>query len=463
MDFSYFLYTMIFSKLDILMGYWFIIIPLIFIFSVIKNPNLILNIEDIYNDYFKPPPKGMVILDSIPHKNKNSARYQAIMTYLSLNHNKTIYRSHEVYYKKFNYNLDNAEIVKHFFRIDQNKDFVITPELFGRVETLQKQEKTLDNNMVLEDHYRIKIFSKVKTVPEIINFLDDLVETHEKLNLEKNLAKPTIVESVFNTKEDYFDHHVYRWESNVSFNNRFFENKDKILKQIDFFLNNPDYFEKKGIPYQLGILLHGIPGCGKTSFIKALAKKTNRHIIDIKLTNNINLSELKQLFLNEKLEDDLIIPINKRLYVLEDIDVMGEMVHKREKESELENDFEEIDSKKNFNKKLKQILSQNKETNNMSYLLNILDGIQENKGRIIIMTTNHIEKIDPAIIRPGRIDINLEFKPATKDIAEEILNHYWDSNVKLGFEYKPIPHCSIVEFCRSSETLEETLEKLKIK
>ena len=151
----------------------------------------------------------------------------------------------------------------------------------------------------------------------------------------------------FNEKDDEFDFYSYNWSSSVTFENRFFENKNKILEQVNFFLENPEYFEKKGIPYQLGMFIHGEPGCGKTSFIKALANLTGRHIIDIKLSDNMNLLEFKNIFLEERLAEDLYIPIDKRIYVLEDIDVMGNTVHKRKKKdlsTDLSTDFEMADS-----------------------------------------------------------------------------------------------------------------------
>lgn len=477
MDLNYFIMPMMMAKLETIMEYWIILVPFLLIFYVINNPNTIRNIEDIYEDYFKRIPKGMVILESKPNRNKNSSRYQAIMWYLSTNSNETIHRSSEVYFQKYNYRTEN-EVSKHFFRVDQIPEFKINKDIMGKVETIEKEEKTGDVTSIKEENYRIKIFSYSKSICQLIKFLDNLVDKHQKNQLEKNLSNPIIVESIYNKKDDCFDYYTYKWETNVSFENRFFENKAKILEQIDFFLENPDYFERKGIPYQLGILLHGVPGCGKTSFIKALAKKTQRHIIDIKLNDSINLTELKQLFLDEELDDNIIIPIEKRLYVLEDIDVMGEIVHKRssiKKKSEDSDSDDESPKKtdkkeKNMGKQLLKIFGEatvssapNVENNNMSYLLNILDGIQENKGRIIIMTTNHIEKIDKAIIRPGRIDINLEFKEATKPIINEILSHYWEEKVELVNDYLPIPHCQVVEYCRSSSSLEETIEKLNFK
>jgi len=82
------------------------------------------------------------------------------------------------------------------------------------------------------------------------------------------------------------------------------------------------------------VLLYGTNAVGKTSFIKALANYTQRHIIDIKLGDGIDLGKLKELILNERLQGDLLIPVNKRIYVLEDIDVMGSVVHKRKSTTE---------------------------------------------------------------------------------------------------------------------------------
>ena len=473
MDPGYIIFTMIMGNMKYILDKWYIFLPFLIVFYIIKNPVIIKNIEDFYEDYIQKQPKGTIVLESIPHKNKSSLRYQAIMWYLANNNNPSIHRTHEVFSIKFNYRTDEDES-KQFFRIDQYNEFKITDNIFGKVQTIEKEEKIGDKSEKKEN-YKIIISSHTKTVPELIEFLDDLVKLYSKYQIEKNLSQQNIIEAIYNKKEDFFETMIYKFNTNVSFENRFFENKTKILQQIDFFLENPEYFENKGVPYHLGILLHGVPGCGKTSFIKALAKKTNRHIIDIKLNKDINLTELKDLFLDDKLSESLIIPIEKRLYVLEDIDAMGDIVHKRNSDENSEKfknkkDKDKDDEDKDDKDIKKEILKifgsssdvpkkENVDDNNMSYLLNILDGLQENPGRIIIMTTNHIDKIDPAIVRPGRIDINLEFKPANKKIIEEILSHYWEEDVILDCDIKPIPHCKVVELCRSSTSLEETISK----
>ena len=81
----------------------------------------------------------------------------------------------------------------------------------------------------------------------------------------------------------------------------YFKDKDLVLKKLDFFLNNINWFKDRGNPYTIGFLLYGDPGCGKTSFIKSLLNKTKYHAININLSNNFNLNLLKKLMMMKKL------------------------------------------------------------------------------------------------------------------------------------------------------------------
>ena len=67
---------------------------------------------------------------------------------------------------------------------------------------------------------------------------------------------------------------------------------------------------------------------------------------------------------------------------------------------------------------------------NLSFLLNVFDGILENPGRIIILTSNYPDKIDKALLRPGRVDVNIELKKASVSVIEEILVSFYDTNIE---------------------------------
>ena len=78
------------------------------------------------------------------------------------------------------------------------------------------------------------------------------------------------------------------------------------------------------------------------------------------------------------------------------------------------------------------------------------------------MTTNHVEKLDPALIRPGRIDLNIKFKKASIKDIKEMLNFYWKQEVpELDSSLnEQISHANIINYCRSSNSIEETIKLL---
>jgi hypothetical protein len=98
-----------------------------------------------------------------------------------------------------------------------------------------------------------------------------------------------------------------------------------------------DWYDTKGIPHTLGFLFHGPPGTGKTSTIKAIAKEGRRHIINIQLNEIKTKAQLQHLFFHDEIHvyngantEKYIIPVSERLYVIEDIDAMGDTVLRRE-------------------------------------------------------------------------------------------------------------------------------------
>ena len=172
---------------------------------------------------------------------------------------------------------------------------------------------------------------------------------------------------------------------------------------------------------------------GKTSTIKAIANHTQRHIVSVPLNKIKTAKELLNVFYNTRM-NYVDIPLNKRLYVLEDIDAadlkdtVGERSEK-EKPKDEKDDDEDKDSGKdspmdmNFFGLLKNSAGWDKKFGiqklTLANLLEVLDGVMEMEGRMLIITTNYPEKLDKALIRPGRIDMKVHFGPMTgKNIIE---------------------------------------------
>ena len=74
---------------------------------------------------------------------------------------------------------------------------------------------------------------------------------------------------------------------------------DELKERLDLFIHHPDWYMERGIPHSLGIMFHGVPGAGKTSTIKAIAKDTHRHIFNLSLRPYTSQRQLTNLFFNE--------------------------------------------------------------------------------------------------------------------------------------------------------------------
>jgi chaperone BCS1 len=156
---------------------------------------------------------------------------------------------------------------------------------------------------------------------------------------------------------------------------------------------------------------------------------TGRHGIDIKLNDGMDFNDLQHLIYNEEIDDTHIIPQNQRILIFEDIDALGEVVKERPAIAPtVPTVCDNSNNNINFLSSLLKITNETK-NNNLSYLLNMLDGIHECSGRILIMTTNKVDVLDKALIRPGRIDIKLHFKKCSAYDVTKMIEKFWDIEV----------------------------------
>ncbi len=175
-----------------------------------------------------------------------------------------------------------------------------------------------------------------------------------------------------------------------------------ILEDINRFVDSQDWYIDKGIPYRRGYLLYGKPGNGKTSCIKALAGALK---MDIYL-----LSLASPGMTDERLSTLLPNVPSKSILLIEDIDCAFPVEDNTNKLP----DNTEKSSRKTKPAGL-----------TFSGLLNAMDGVASAEGFITFMTTNHPERLDSALIRPGRVDMKIHIDNATKDQAGQIFHKFF--------------------------------------
>ncbi|KAG5993179.1 hypothetical protein E4U54_003455 [Claviceps lovelessii] len=169
--------------------------------------------------------------------------------------------------------------------------------------------------------------------------------------------------------------------------------KERIVQDVNDFLSRQQWYVDRGIPYRRGYLLFGPPGSGKSSFIQALAGELDFGVA------MINLSEMGMT--DDKLAH-LLTRLPKRcLLLLEDADAA--FVNRQRRDAD----------------------GYSGATVTFSGLLNALDGLAAGEERIAFLTTNHIDRLDPALIRPGRVDMMLRIGEATRYQAGEMWDRFY--------------------------------------
>ncbi|KAJ1327965.1 mitochondrial chaperone BCS1 [Microdochium nivale] len=184
------------------------------------------------------------------------------------------------------------------------------------------------------------------------------------------------------------------------------ETKQNLIDDVTDYLNpaTQRWYANRGIPYRRGYLLWGPPGTGKSSLSLALAGFFKMRIYIVSLSS-VSATEENLASLFAELPRRCVV-------LLEDIDSAG-LTHTREQAEAAKPVDGDGDSKDEMVPG--QLTTGNGNTNNftgrlsLSGLLNILDGVASQEGRVLIMTTNHLEKLDKALIRPGRVDMTVEF------------------------------------------------------
>jgi hypothetical protein len=547
--------------------------------------------------------------------------------------------------------LDNAKHIKFVkrFYLNTNTDFEINKDISVKLEniTFDHQSGNINSVTIKLISYKLKI-SEIKTFISKIH-AEYRIEKNNKLGTQKYFFNEIHIAPMkemngtyrFETAPKRITFNMTPFNTFKSIDNIFGSHIKEIRDRVNLFVNNPEWYSKRGIPYTLGILLHGPPGCGKTSLIKAIAKDTQRHVFNISLRKTTTQRQLINLFFDENVtvlngsneSSTLAIPLDKRIYVIEDIDCMTDIVLDRKylellkrmdnkkpiamkdlqqfvnssdtdyddiiantiklssgsnvspdtlnkpksrsiirnkediklstpinnfinnfereivprdhqvrqmnnvnndafadnKFASLDNAFsnngmrselidrlsgadfkltaqmqqiQQIDNNnyiinnesssdesyeydnndnnarnggedKNKNKKKKtkeqdHKKEESKDELTLSFLLNLLDGVLETPGRIVIMTSNYPQRLDKALVRPGRIDINIQFDRADIEMIKDMICHFYDKShmelehiiLKSEIDKKYTPAEVISILCNNYNNYKKAIQQL---
>jgi chaperone BCS1 len=315
------------------------------------------------------------------------------------------------------------------------------------------------------DKISITIYSYKYSINYLIDYIDNITKEYLS-SIKQNRINTKFIYFLEKTKVNDEENELACWgeyvfESARAFNNIFFDGKRDLISKIDFFINNKDWYYEKGIPYSLGIGLHGPPGTGKTSFIKALANYTNRHIIVLSLKLIKTKRQLERFFFENMYNNNNeknSITFDKKIIVFEDIDCIGDIILDRNQPPP--NPSRRKNSNKVFDTnadsiKISDVLQTINDTKDnttikinlnddppitLDDILNLWDGIRETPGRILVISSNYYSKLDSALIRPGRIDITHELCNASHNVIAEIYSHLFDNSINKNILSKIKPN-----------------------
>jgi hypothetical protein len=360
----------------------------------------------------------------------------------------------------------NAKIIAvgNIYYSLMTEPFLIAPDVYCQI----RGNENTDNIELFLESYSITIYSH-KYELDYLKEMTDMIQTRYMYELNNKLGnhkyffdevivslpkQDGVIRYDMAGKNMIFS--MTAFNTNKSFANLFGKHLHTLKERVSLFMENKQWYIERGIPYTLGIMLYGEPGTGKTSVIKAIAHDTKRHIVNIRLSPSTTQTQMKNLFFKEKItvlqdgkNEVYNIPLNERIYVIEDIDCISEVVYSRNETvitgEDLISDTEDGKVVKPFKRDPKPEMN---ECLTLSFLLNLFDGILETPNRILIITTNHPEKLDEALIRAGRIDVKIHVSFCDYDMIKEIYNFFYKTNREFDIVYnKPITPADLNKIC----------------
>nr|XP_023916279.1 AAA-ATPase ASD, mitochondrial-like [Quercus suber] len=346
---------------------------------------------------------------------KRSDAYAAIETYLSGK------SSREAKYLKA---IDVKDSSQHV-QLSMDEDEGVTDEfegvklswVFKKEYTITQQSFSFNPQMDEKRHYELTFH---KSHRDFVNetYINHVIQKGKAITVSNRQRKLY----TNNPSHSWERYRARKWshatfEHPKTFDTLAMESKKKleIVNDLENFSKGKDYHKKIGKAWKRGYLLYGPPGTGKSSMIAAMANHLEYDIYDLELTTVKNNTELRKL---------LIETTGKSIIVIEDIDCSLDLTGQRKKEKKKAKDEEANNPITKMTKGEED--SDSKVT--LSGLLNFTDGLWSAIGgeKIFVFTTNYVERLDPALIRRGRMDMYIELSYCGFEAFKVLAKNYLD-------------------------------------
>ena len=273
----------------------------------------------------------------------------------------------------------------------------------------------------------LRILFDTKDPKDIVDHVDWIKKESERICTTRDLKQQVLVSMESTMNEDSrnstpsIPFMVHEFHTNSSFDNFFSEEAASVQIELKTFLEGKDTYKRIGRPWNYSILNTGSPGVGKTKLVKVIAALTGRSLIVLNLQHITSPLLLQQVF-HSSIISGISLPHDKRLYYIPEVDTqLLEVAKKREKKV--------VEPVVLLNAGEKEKPPEPIPSLTLGDILNVLDGVPERNGHILILDTNRLDELDPALIRPGRIDRVIEWKKSSAACTRQMIEHFYQTEI----------------------------------
>ena len=285
-------------------------------------------------------------------------------------------------------------------------------------------ERITDNDGVsqAEVFLRIEMIEATATPNTLVNHIDFITAEAKRILADQKRIQRVLVSTDSAVDDDKVATKgpafmAYEFHTTSSFDNFFCEEAETVRADLRQFLENKRAYLRTGRPWTYTVLNEGPPGVGKTKLVKASAALTGYTLIIINLSHIKTAQMLYEAFHMTTLAGETV-PHDRRLYYIPEVDTqMSDMLKTRKTVTTT-----------TTTPTTPVVATAPAEDNRptLGEILNVLDGVPERHGHILVLDTNHLNTLDPALIRPGRVDRILSWKRLSSVSVGRFLQNYYE-------------------------------------